>query len=73
MSAASSSLLSNLLKEKSLFRQESYINGSWVGSDKRIDVTNPASGVVIGSIPSLDQKETAAAIDAAEKLSLIHI
>ncbi|NBQ39749.1 MAG: NAD-dependent succinate-semialdehyde dehydrogenase [Alphaproteobacteria bacterium] len=67
MSAASSSLLSNLLKEKSLFRQESYINGSWVGSDTRIEVTNPASGVVIGSIPSLGQKETAAAIAGAEK------
>ena len=67
MSASPSSLLSNLLKEKSLFRQESYINGNWIGSDTRIDVTNPASGVVIGSIPSLGQKETAAAIEAAEK------
>ena len=66
MSSASSTLLSNLLTDKSLFRQECYINGHWVGSDKRIEVTNPATGVVIGSIPSLGQKETAEAIKGAE-------
>ena len=66
MSSASSTLLSNLLTDKSLFRQECYINGHWVASDKRIEVTNPASGVVIGSIPSLGQKETAEAIRGAE-------
>ena len=66
MSSASSTLLSNLLTDKSLFRQECYINGHWVASDKRIEVTNPATGVVIGSIPSLGQKETAEAIKGAE-------
>ena len=66
MSSTSSTLLSNLLTDKSLFRQECYINGHWVASDKRIEVTNPASGVVIGSIPSLGQKETAEAIKGAE-------
>jgi len=66
MSNASSTLLSNLLTDQSLFRQECYINGQWVGSDKRIEVTNPATGVVIGSIPSLGQKETAEAIKGAE-------
>ena len=66
MSSASSTLLSNLLTDKGLFRQECYINGHWVASDKRIEVTNPASGVVIGSIPSLGQKETAEAIKGAE-------
>ena len=66
MSSASSTLLSNLLTDKGLFRQECYINGHWVASDKRIEVTNPATGVVIGSIPSLGQKETAEAIKGAE-------
>jgi len=66
MSSASSTLLSNLLTDKTLFRQECYINGHWVGSDQRIEVTNPATGVVIGSIPSLGQKETAEAIKGAE-------
>ena len=66
MSSASSTLLTNLLTDKGLFRQECYINGHWVGSDTRIDVTNPATGVIIGSIPSLGQKETAEAIKAAE-------
>ena len=66
MSSASPDLLSNLLTDKTLFRQECYINGRWVGSDKRIEVTNPATGMVIGSIPSLGQKETAEAIKGAE-------
>ncbi len=66
MPTASPTLLSNLLTDKNLFRQECYINGHWVGSDKRIEVTNPATGVVIGSIPSLGQKETAEAIKSAE-------
>jgi len=63
---SNASLLSNLLSEKSLFRQECYVDGQWVGSDKRIEVTNPATGVVLGSIPSLGQKETADAIKGAE-------
>jgi succinate-semialdehyde dehydrogenase/glutarate-semialdehyde dehydrogenase len=67
MLASSPSLLSHLLHDKNLFRQESYINGRWVGSDARIEVTNPASGAVIGSISALGQKETAEAIEAAEK------
>jgi len=66
MSSVSPTLLSNILSDKSLFRQECYINGQWVGSDTRIEVTNPATGVVIGSIPSLGQRETAEAIKSAE-------
>jgi len=40
------------LKDPSLFRQQCYINGQWVDADsgKTIDVTNPATGEVLGTI-----------------------
>lgn len=54
------------LKDKSLFREEAYIAGRWTGSAKKIDVTNPANGQVIGTIPKLGRAEAADAIKAAE-------
>jgi len=54
------------LKDKSLFREEAYIAGRWTGSAKKIDVTNPANGHVIGTIPKLGRAEAADAIKAAE-------
>jgi len=54
------------LKDKSLFREEAYIAGRWTGSPKKIDVTNPANGQVIGTIPALGRAEAADAIKAAE-------
>ncbi|MXW47704.1 MAG: NADP-dependent succinate-semialdehyde dehydrogenase [Gammaproteobacteria bacterium] len=56
------------LKDQSLFRQQCYINGEWVDADDggTLDVTNPSSGAVIGTVPKLGAAETARAIDAAE-------
>ncbi len=56
------------LKDQSLFRQQCYINGEWVDADDggTLDVTNPSSGSVIGTVPKLGAAETARAIDAAE-------
>jgi succinate-semialdehyde dehydrogenase/glutarate-semialdehyde dehydrogenase len=54
------------LKDKSLFREEAYIAGRWTGSTKKIDVTNPANGQVIGTVPALGRAETADAIKSAE-------
>jgi len=54
------------LKDKSLFREEAYIAGRWTGSPKKIDVTNPANGQVIGTIPALGRAEAADAIKSAE-------
>lgn len=56
------------LKDQSLFRQQCYINGEWVNADDggTLDVTNPSSGSVIGTVPKLGAAETARAIDAAE-------
>jgi succinate-semialdehyde dehydrogenase/glutarate-semialdehyde dehydrogenase len=59
--------LADQLKDKSLLKQACYIAGKWVTGDKKIDVTNPASGAVIGTIPALGKKETAEAIKAAEE------
>ena len=61
-----SAALKDLLKDKSLFREEAYIAGRWVGSAEKINVTNPANGQVIGTVPALSRAETLEAIKAAE-------
>ncbi|TXH34149.1 MAG: NADP-dependent succinate-semialdehyde dehydrogenase [Rhodospirillaceae bacterium] len=55
------------IKDKDLFRQQCYINGQWVDADsgKAIDVTNPATGEVLGTIPNMGAAETRRAIEAA--------
>jgi succinate-semialdehyde dehydrogenase/glutarate-semialdehyde dehydrogenase len=55
------------LKDPSLFRQQCYINGQWADADsgKTIDVTNPATGEVLGAIPNMGVAETRRAIEAA--------
>jgi succinate-semialdehyde dehydrogenase/glutarate-semialdehyde dehydrogenase len=56
------------LKDKSLFRQQCYINGSWMDADsgQGIDVTNPATGEKLGTVPKMGAAETRRAIEAAE-------
>ena len=53
----------------SLFRQEGLIGGTWVSarSGKTVDVTDPASQTVIGTVPDMGGDETRAAIEAANK------
>ena len=55
------------LKDPSLFRQQCYINGQWVDADsgETINVTNPATGEIIGTIPKMGASETRRAIEAA--------
>ncbi|HWA45601.1 MAG TPA: NADP-dependent succinate-semialdehyde dehydrogenase [Hypericibacter adhaerens] len=55
------------LKDPRLFRQQAYINGKWANADsgKTIDVTNPATGEVLGTIPNMGTAETRRAIEAA--------
>src|SRR4051812_19464179 len=57
------------LKDPRLFRQACYIDGAWVESAARatIDVDNPATGDVIGTVPKLGRAETRQAIDAAAR------
>lgn len=58
----------SLLADPRLFREFAYVGGAWTaGSSGRfIDVTNPADGSGIGSIPALSATDTAAAIGAAD-------
>ena len=55
------------LKDPALLRNQCYINGQWVNADsgKTIDVTNPATGEVLGTIPNMGAAETKRAIEAA--------
>jgi succinate-semialdehyde dehydrogenase/glutarate-semialdehyde dehydrogenase len=55
------------IKDQSLFRQQCYINGQWLDADsgKTIDVTNPATGDVLGTIPNMGAAETRRAIETA--------
>jgi succinate-semialdehyde dehydrogenase / glutarate-semialdehyde dehydrogenase len=57
------------LTDKSLFRQQCFIDGKWADADsgKTIDVTNPATGEILGTIPNMGAAETKRAIEAAEK------
>ena len=52
------------IKDKSLLKQQCYINGEWVG-DPEIAVTNPATGEEIAKVPSLGADETRTAIEGA--------
>jgi len=55
------------LKDKSLFRQQCYIDGAWTDADDgaTINVTNPATDEVLGTVPKMGADETRRAIDAA--------
>ncbi len=51
-----------------LFKTQAYIDGKWLNADsgKTIEVTNPATGEVIGTIPNMGKVETERAVKAAE-------
>jgi len=55
------------LKDPSLLRQQCYVDGAWIDADAggRIEVTNPATGEVIGTVPQAGAAETRRAIEAA--------
>lgn len=56
------------LKDKSLLETRCLIDGEWVGADsgETIDVTNPATGDALGTIPKMGADETRRAIEAAQ-------
>ena len=56
------------IKDASLFRQQAYLDGAWVDADggATIDVDNPATGDVLGTVPKMGAAETWRAIEAAE-------
>ena len=56
------------LKDSKLFRQQNYVNGGWEDADsgKVIEVNNPATAEVLGTVPKAGAAETKRAIQAAE-------
>ena len=57
------------IKDQSLLKFQAFINGGWCNADsgKTIDVTNPATGELIGTVPKCGADETRRAIEAANK------
>jgi succinate-semialdehyde dehydrogenase/glutarate-semialdehyde dehydrogenase len=61
--------LHSRLADPSLLRESNLINGEWVQADSgaTLAVTNPATGEVVGTVPSMTEVETRRAIEAAHK------
>ncbi|MEK9844195.1 NAD-dependent succinate-semialdehyde dehydrogenase [Thalassospira sp.] len=57
------------LKDPSLFTQQAYVGGEWVDAPdgKTEQVTNPATGEVLGTVPVLGRDAVAHAVNVAEK------
>ncbi len=57
------------LQEQGLLRQQGYIDGTWSGADSgaTLDVTNPATGEKLGTVPDMGRAETRRAVAAAER------
>src|SRR2546430_11766774 len=57
------------LKDPRLFREACYVNGQWVqaASGQSLNVDNPATGEIIGTVPKLSAAETRQAIEAANR------
>ena len=55
------------LNDPTLLRQQCYIDGTWRDADTggALQVSNPATGVVLGTVPNMGTAETRAAIEAA--------
>ena len=57
------------LRDAGLFRELCHVGGEWVGADDGgvMEVTDPADGRIIGSVPAMTGIEAARAVDAALK------
>jgi len=55
------------LNDKTLLRNQCYINGKWVDGGETMAVTNPANGEEIVQVPKLGAEETRDAINAANE------
>lgn len=55
------------LKDKSLFKEQCYINGQWVNakSGKTFEVHDPSTGKLIGTMPEMNKDDVDLAIKAA--------
>lgn len=56
------------LADPNLLRQAIYLNGEWISHTEAgfIDVTNPATGQLVGRVPKATRAQTAQAVESAE-------
>ncbi|MDE7548553.1 NAD-dependent succinate-semialdehyde dehydrogenase [Acetobacter fabarum] len=60
------------LNDSTLFRQQAFVAGIWCDAEEglRIDVDNPATRAIIGSVPACTAQDTQKAIEAARVAQL---
>ena len=65
----SSTLTGVALTDPKLFRQSCYVDGAWVNArgGATINVDNPATGEIVGTVPKFGAAETRDAIEAANR------
>jgi succinate-semialdehyde dehydrogenase/glutarate-semialdehyde dehydrogenase len=56
------------LQDQDLFRRQAYIGGQWCDADNSatLEVNNPATGEILGTVPKMGANETRRAIQAAK-------
>ncbi|QWD74511.1 NAD-dependent succinate-semialdehyde dehydrogenase [Polynucleobacter sp. TSB-Sco08W16] len=57
----------SFLKDHKLFKEQAFINGKWIDSKERFNITNPATDEIIASVSNLGPHQAEQAIAAAEK------
>jgi succinate-semialdehyde dehydrogenase/glutarate-semialdehyde dehydrogenase len=55
------------LARPDLLRERAFIDGEWVSAESFLDVHNPATGRLLGRVPSLGKAEAARAITVAQR------
>ena len=55
------------LNDFDIFKQACLINGEWVTTSDSLDVTNPATGDIIASVPKMDTQAVNNAVEAASE------
>jgi succinate-semialdehyde dehydrogenase/glutarate-semialdehyde dehydrogenase len=57
------------LKNPDLLREQAYIDGAWSDADsgETFDVTNPADGSLVATVPQMTASEAQRAVDAASR------
>jgi succinate-semialdehyde dehydrogenase/glutarate-semialdehyde dehydrogenase len=58
----------SFLQDPDLFRQQAYLAGRWCDADSgaTTEVNNPATGEILGTVPTMGRAETRRAIEAAK-------
>ncbi|MEX1197157.1 MAG: NAD-dependent succinate-semialdehyde dehydrogenase [Pseudohongiellaceae bacterium] len=62
-------MTSSRLHDRTLFRQQCYVGGQWIDarSGKTLEVDNPATGEILGTVPLCEGEDTLQAIAAADQ------